>query len=1169
MTKTVWKDMFRLIHSTKTRFLSLLLIVTIGVAFFIGVTATSMIMANSVSVYQKENAFRDIIIYSNYGFEKEDVDFLNTIDYIDLAEGSNFVDVIASTENESLVTRIHAYDANQQLNKIELIEGRLPENDHEVLSEHGTSLISGFPIGTKIQLSRPENDLEDYINVNEVTVVGMVDTPLYLNEIKENSTINNQNIKTYLFLPSKAFTMDYYSEINIKANQSDAFESFSDDYYDYEDELVDKLEIDTKEQAKIRANRIIADAEKEYADGKKEYEDGVKEYEEEIAKAEKEIEDARKEIQDGEKEIQDGIKELQDNEKRIEEESVAGQIKIHDARAQIDAGKRTFEQKEKEFYQLYAKMPEILDGIKQCDSGITQLQQGIQQLEEAKQGYNQIQEGLNTINESIKQLQQLQTILASFPDEMTIQMLKQMAPELEPYISQYPLSDTDTVATWKGIVNQQLQELDAKKNELEIQKKAIEDALQQQGISINEIDQAISNYQAQSDALLQQKKELETNVQQLEDGKEQLLAAEKEIQRAYEETVNASVQLDEQVAEAKQKIQDGWQEIADNQKKIADAKIELEDGERELEEARIDGKKELDDAYADLIKARNDLDALEEPEWMILDRSMHYGTETFRQTIQQMEAIAAIFPLFFLAVAALVCLTTMTRLVDEERGQIGIFRAIGFTRLQCASKYLVYALLATLIGELLGTIIGLLTFPTIIYNTWRLMYILPPIQYVIPIRLILISDVLFLAVMLLTTAYTCWVDMKDVPSQLLRPKAPKLGRTTIMEHIPFLWNRLTFTWKVTIRNLFRYKKRFIMTVIGVAGCCALLVTGFGIRDSINGMVDIQFDEIMQYDGIVSLDDTMKQSKIIQMENQLKENPDISKVNLLANYTSVMAKANHLDTIVQVEVLQTPEQIHEIVLLRERKSHKPLSLTNEGIVISERLSENYDVKVGDTIRLESKNGIQKEAIITGICEMYINHVVYMTKEYYESLYGISIDNNAFFIKANENVDMKDIQKTILEFDGVKEIEFFEGVLDNFNNMVKGLDKIVWTLLISSMCLAFVVLGNLTNINISERKREIATLKVLGFRKLEVLSYIYKENNVLTIIGAFVGIPLGIMLHHYIMRLVEMDNIMFGREVYPISLLYAVLLTVLFGMMVNFFMRKKLTTIEMVESLKSVE
>ncbi len=1176
MNKTLWKDIRRLIRSTKGRFFSLTTIVLIGVSFFVGISSVSTIMGTSVDIYDDELNLKDITIYSNYGFDEDDIDAISKLDYIETVEGAHFVDVLGLCEETTYVTRIHSYDTNNKINEFKLITGRMPQNKNEVLAENGTEMISGFALGSKVKLSRPDNDLDDYLSVDEVTVVGTIDTPVYLNETKENSTLSNQVLRTYLYIPAEAFCEDYYTEVNVLVKDASKMNSFSDQYASLTEEVKEELETFSKTQAEKRKDSVVSEALEKYNDGLTEYNDGKKEFDEKISDAEKEIADNEQKIKDAEQEIADGYEKLQEAEDEVTRGEIDGANQIHGARNQISAGTNTLNESKEEFKK---QKEELSKTISQIDTGISQLNSVIELLNQ----YIQVRDGLVSINTTIASLQsdEIQILittlkglssdipLSSLPSEyqegitILVQSLKQVNESLnEEYVFVEPVTVGDLTSLYDNTISL----LNTQKQYLENIQVQLDAAISAAGIQKEEVDTKLVEYQTQLESLNANKKQIEDGLQEAED---KISAAEQELVKAYEKTVNASVELDEKIADARKEIAENRQKLVDSEQELVDAKQKIADAKEELETSRIDGEQELIDAKAELDKAYQDIQDLEDAKWTVLDRTSHYSSATYKGTIEQMQAIANIFPVFFLLVAALVCLTTMTRMVDEQRGQIGVMRALGYSEFKCASKYLIYAGLATIVGEILGTIFGMMIFPPIIYTLWRMMYILPDLKFEIPWKLVITSSLIFLVVMELTTYNACRKDTKEVPAQLLRPKAPKLGKSTFIEKIGFIWKHLSFTWKITVRNLIRYKKRFFMTVFGVAGCTALLVTGWGVRDSVKAMVDIQFDDIIYYDGLVSADDEITKSEFNALVQDIQNRDDVKNAISMTDYNAVIQNDSEEETV-YVYAFEDKQDIDGFLNLRTRKNHTPIELTDDGVVISEKLAENLGLSVGDTISLESKEGVKKDVLVSGICEMYIQHYVFMTQNYYNKVFDTKVSSNAICVEINGDDSVSlNFQKDIVNHENVSSITFNESVLNNFRTMANSLDLVVWVLLIASMSLAFVVLGNLTNVNISERQREIATLKVLGFRKNEVQNYIYKENNVLTFIGAIVGIPVGTLLHHYIMRQVEMDYIMFGRSVNFLSYVYSVSFTIIFGLLVNFFMRKKLKNIDMIESLKSVE
>ncbi len=988
-----------MIRSSLGRFITLVSIVTIGVAFFVGVSGSSPIMSYSVDTYNDSLNLKDITLYSNYGFDDEDIDAIESLDSVSKVEGTYFVDVRASSEDETRITRIHAYNKDSTINDFELVEGRLPENEHEALAEAGTELIPGFLIGTTVTFE------SDSLSTDYVEIVGTINTPLYLNETKESSTIQNQDISTYLYVPVSAFDTSVYTEVNVLTKEGKQLSSFSDAYESYNEDVKEELKKLAKTHQSDRVNKIKAEAQEE-------------------------LDASKQELEEGWQELEDAKATLSESQATLDRSYVS-------AKAQLDLSYSSWQ-----------------EGTESLESAKAELANQESQIEQAKSS-------LTTIDETILSL------------DLQISALKE--------------EDEN-----RSVLEQQ-------KQELESQKEAIES-------SVQAFDSA--------------KAEIETN--------------EATLSSAYQSIVNGYATLESETASAQAQIDAGWTEIEANE-------AELESAQTKIDEAQ------------------EEIDAMDEGKWTILTRESHYASVTYKATIEQMRAIGNIFPVFFILVAALVCMTTMKRMVDEQRTEIGTLRALGYTRLQCTMKYIIYALIATIIGEVLGCVIGLLTFPAIIYNAWEMMYILPDIRLIIPWDLIIESSIAFIGGMTLTTWLTARNDMKEVPASLMRPKAVSVGKKIFLEHVSFVWERLSFTWKVTIRNMVRYRKRFAMTVIGVVGCTALLMTGFGVRDAVSDVATIHYHDILKYQGSAQLEEDSDGTSVLK---SYEKNTDVSSAQLSYGYSGKVD-----GEVSNIHIYEDNASLKKDYNLRVRTNHQSIKLENDGVILSEKLSERLGVEVGDTVELACESGDTKTVKVMGIAEMYVQHHVFMSTDYYEQIFGEN--PTTVIMTLHIDGDTEAVQEALTDDGRIASVDFYEAQLENFNNMIHGLDLIVWTLIVCSMLLAFVVLTNLMNVNIAERQREIATLKVLGFRPKEVQSYIYKENNILVVIGALVGLPVGVVLKTTIMDMVEMDYIMFGRSIAPISYVYSFVLTVIFGFIVNRFMDRKLKKIEMVDSLKSVE
>ncbi len=587
-----------------------------------------------------------------------------------------------------------------------------------------------------------------------------------------------------------------------------------------------------------------------------------------------------------------------------------------------------------------------------------------------------------------------------------------------------------------------------------------------------------------------------------------------------------------------------------------------------INEANVELNKGKDEYEAKKSEAEEKILEIQKPGFYVLDRKSHYSYVDYENSANSIDKLSNVFPVFFFVVAALVCLTTMTRMVDEQRVNIGTLKALGYSKGSIAKKFIVYALFASLIGCVLGVALGLTALPSIIFNAYSIMYILPKMTFVINIPLIIAIFVISIGVTTLATYAACRIELIEVPSILMRPKAPKEGKRILLERIPFIWNRFNFTSKVTIRNIFRYKKRFMMTVIGIAGSTALLLTGFGIKDSIKTVVSKQYGELTQYDVSINLNETINSDEKNILEEYLKQDSKADDFIFIRS-ESGETLANEISKNVNIIVTDEDKKFDEFQHLQDRKSKETVILPKNGIVISEKLAKLLNVKVGDEIELINNNDNKAQAKIGAIVEHYINHYVYIDADYYKELFNNVPEENSIFVKVNNEDYISEISNNLINMNGVSGVVSNISIKDNFDNTIKSLDLVVLVMIFCAGALSFIVLYNLTNVNISERIREIATIKVLGFYDNEVSSYIFRENILLTVIGAIVGLFLGVVFHKFIMVTVEMEYIMFGRTIDFKSFIMAAILTIIFSLLVNWAMYYKLKKVEMVESLKSVD
>ena len=861
---------------------------------------------------------------------------------------------------------------------------------------------------------------------------------------------------------------------------------------------------------------ITAKGAKEQTSFYQDYKDTVKKTEDQIDKITDEriehrynevVGEATDELNKAKKEYNDKKKETEDKINKAEKELKDGKQKIKDGKQELKTKKAETKK-------------QIKDGFKKLDSAEAQLKSGRKQYEAAKKEFeSQKQQANSQISSAESQLAPLKSSISS---------LKSNISGLESQLSNPSISEEEK-ATLTRTISAYREKLSALEG--------------QYNTGYAKIQSIKNQIKSGERKLARTKSELDRNQRKIKTERSKLYTMEEKAQKEFKKAE---------------------EELVKNEKKLVDS-------EKELEKAKNEAKDEFKKAEKDLKEAEDEIKKIEKPEWYVLNRDKQYSAAEYGGCADSIDALAGIFPVFFVLVAALVALTTMTRMVDEQRINIGTLKGLGYTPGMIAKKYIVYAMSASAIGSIIGLIVGYTVFPTIIYNAYAIMYTVPKVE----LRTDLFITVLSIATSIFVTTFAafaaCRRELIEAPAILMRPKAPKNGKRILLERIGFVWNRIGFIWKVTLRNIFRYKKRFLMTVLGISGCTALILTGFGVRDSIQMIVDVQFGELNKYSMTASYDSDEKTEDVEYLKSLISNEKGVKEIGMFHNQNAKVM-INNKEKEVTVVIPENKNTFKDFIELRERKSHTPIKLDNKGIVISEKAARNLDAKVGDKVKILNENDVSAEAVISGITENYVNHYIYMTNDYYKELFNRNADSNRIYGVLDDSItiDQEDkMASKIIDSTCANGTVFTTGIKDGFSDTIKSLNYVVLLMIVSAGALAFVVLYNLSNVNISERIREIATIKVLGFYDKEVSAYIYRENVILTLIGAVVGLGLGVILHQFIMITVEVENMMFGRLINPLSYAAAFILTIVMGTIVNLVMNKKLKKVEMVESLKSVD
>ena len=812
--------------------------------------------------------------------------------------------------------------------------------------------------------------------------------------------------------------------------------------------------------------------------------------------------------------LQESIDEYEKGKKEGEEELKKAKDKIEDSEKEIKNAENELETgKTKAKKEISNAKAEISSSENKLKKSEKEYEEGLEKYSKGVKEYNsnksKLESSLDVLNDNLKKLKDLKE-----------EIEKQIA-LIEDEIKNGNLENEDKLVLLKN----QLSDLNSNIKEIESNKNKIN----------NELSSAEKELNKTKKALDSAKKEIDNGYKELEKGKKELSSRESS--------------LNNQFAKAEKEIEDG-------KKEIVDAKETLEKEEKKFNEEIKDAEKEIEDA-------KEDIEGIKEGKWYIFDREDDTGFSSFIDSINSMNNIATLFPIIFYLVAILISSTSMSRMVEEERGDIGTLKALGYSNLRIINKYIAYSLLSTVLGGIIGMFIGFILIPTVVWENYSIIYYLPEFYPKLRFSYGILGTVIAVICITGSTVHSAYKELKDEPSSLMRPKAPKMGKKVILEKIPFIWKRLNFSSKTTVRNVFRYKKRALMTIIGISGCTALILAGFGLRDSIKDIAEYQYGRVFEYDLVVSLN---KEDE--ELVNLVKDSDIVESVSLTDSLSgSISAEGIKRDT--SIIVVENTEDFKNVANLRDIDSGNIIDLSNEGVLISDKLASLLEIEKGENITLTDSDNNEFEYKVLGIVENYIGHYVYINKDLYESKEN-DFNINTLFIKYKEgNNDNEAFEEMLLDDNSVTSITVVENSLEHVRDLLKSLDLVVMILIVSSALLAFVVLYNLANVNISERVREIATLKVLGFYDKEVDNYINRESIILTCIGIAIGLIAGVFLTGFVISTCETENMRFARNILLHSYIYSILITSVFSIIVNFATHFVLKKINMVESLKSIE
>lgn len=1195
--KALRKDFYMEIRKSMGRFLSIFFIVAIGCAFFAGIRSSEPDMRYSGDAYFDRKNLMDLQVISTMGLTDEDVEAIEKLDGIEKAEAGYSVDALCTEGDNQIV--MHVMSLLPSMNQVQVEKGRLPEKSDECVVDADFLSKSTLKIGDRVTLSSgTDKPVTDSLKEDTFTIVGSVSSPCYIGFQRGSTTIGSGNISAFLCVPEESFCMEVYTEIYAQVKGAEKLTAFTDQYDQRIDSVMKEVEAIKEEREKARYDEIVTEASEKLADAEKEITDAEAELEQGKAEAQEKLTAAREKLENAQKELEQAKKELASSQAKIassKEELEQAQKELNESSGKIAAGEKELNEKSIALATLKEQKDTLQGQLAALEQQKEELSGQKTTLEAQKRT---LQEGQKNLLDTQAVLQQQISRLKAEKEDLNAEGIRlseekeTLQKEYEELKSQYEASGDTEILKQVEAKKAQLDEVNAKIAEnsakieqnktlletVESQMDPLEEKLVQMKNGLEQTETALEKISAGLSEIEAGQEQMQTGLTQMESyissGEFQLQAAREQLESGKNQILSGQRQIEDakkRIADGEEQIQAGIKQIQDGETGLADGWIEYQDGERQANAEIADGEAQIADAKVQLADAKKEIEQIEKPTWYIYDRSHLPEYSGYGDNADRMKAIGEVFPLIFFLVAALISLTTMTRMVEEERTLIGTLKALGYSKKSIAAKYLGYAVLATLTGGIFGVMIGEKILPYIIITAYKIMYRhLPDVEIPYNLYYGVLACVAALLCTVAATIFSCMKELKEQAAELMRPPAPKQGKRVFLEYIPFLWKRLNFTWKSTVRNLMRYKKRFFMTIFGIGGCMGLMLVGFGLKDSISSIVPLQYEDIQLYDGNVILQSDVTMQEKQEVYEALEKNSQVvaTAEDLLQKIT---IEHDGVSKEVYLNVPENVEKFSDFVVLQDRTTKEKYQLTDKGAVLTEKMAKELGVSAGDTVTIKEENEKERTVKISQICENYMSHYLYMTPAVYKAAYGKEPEYNSIYYRTEGRTtkEAESVGEAALKLDGALSVSYTTELRQQVDDMLQSLDIVIVVLIISAGMLAFVVLYNLNNINITERKRELATLKVLGFYDKEVTEYVYRENILLTLIGSVFGMLLGKILHRFIIVTVEIDSVMFGRNINTISFVYAFLLTVVFSLFVNGVMYFKLKKINMVESLKSVE
>ena len=1148
--KTLNKDIRNSLRQSKGRFLSIMLLMMLGAFSLVGLKVSGPDIEDTLNGYMEQANAADLFVLAGYGLSDEDQAEIKQ-ENADVEFGY-FVDTVVGDTPSA----IRVFSQTKDISTFELVSGEFPTKSNEVAL--ASTMANQYKIGDTIRLN--ESGSATLLKEHELTITGFVNSSELLSKtIKGVSSAGSGDLSGFAVVPKDAFDSEVYTIARLRYPDLRKWKTTSREYSDKVTELQQALEEKLADNGTARLDSLKTTADDKISEGKEKIADAKSQ----LSDAEKKLADGKSEIEKNEKTLVDGQKEIDSNEATI----ASGDAKLDAAWNQLEASRGQLESARVQIEQAVATLAEKKEQLEDASAKLTQAEaQLAAKKEELASGKEQLEAGKTQLAQAKAQLE---------AGKADLEAKKTALAQGKALLA----SDPDAAAA-KGITEASLQAMETALTQAEAQLTQTEQTLNAKEQVLTQKEQELT---AGETAISNAEAELASKKQQLRAGQEAYKQGLVKYYDSYSQYVDGLNRYREGVAtfeanagtlaEGKAKLAEAKKTLADGEAKLAEAKTQLKESEETYNEKKEAADKDIQKAESELEKAEVDVSKLTKPKYSVYTRSTMLGSEGFfnmKTTAEGITSVGNLFPIVLYAVAALVTVTTMTRFVNEERINAGVLKALGYETKDVMKKFAVYGFTAGVSGTVLGILLGTYALPSALGATLMKDTVLPSIQLNFHPLIAVIAIVCSLICSVVPPLWIARRELHEQASALLLPKAPAAGSKILLERIPFIWNRLSFTHKVTARNIFRYKQRMFMTIFGVAGSVALLFAGRGILGSLDGVADRQFKEIITYDAIVSKDNVLTASEEQALQNYLTS----SSVTAYSDvYTeSVTREVPGVDDEQSVTVLVGKEaSLSPYLQLNDAKTKKSVSLPEGGVLISEKLAKLLNVKAGDTFTLPNKDGVDVTLTVGGVVEMYAGHFVIMTPEVYAKFYGVAPKDNAIFLQFKDK-DAASVQKAaadLMTLGGVKAVVQNTSMVSRIDTIVSSLSRVMMILTAVSILLAVVILYNLTNINVAERIRELSTIKVLGFLNKEVTMYIYRETILLSVIGMGVGILFGRVLHRVIIETVAPGFVMFnpavGWFVYVLPCVIVIVILVALGYMVNHLLQR----IDMLEALKSVD